>query len=141
MTLHILDPHISLITNIFVIIANITGILCSFPQLYTTYKTKNTESFSTSSMFLGLITYLIWLCYGIELKSFPVVLYNSISTFYYVFLLYYMYKYPTTPFFIKLNSYVNSHKIYDIPTEYVLIDINNNINDNINNNILSDTDN
>ncbi|WP_271405727.1 SemiSWEET family sugar transporter [Tenacibaculum soleae] len=49
------------------------------PQVYKTWKTKSTEGLSLvmySVFFIGIV---LWLIYGIHLKSIPMILANSIT--------------------------------------------------------------
>jgi MtN3 and saliva related transmembrane protein len=49
------------------------------PQVYQTYKTKETKGISLtmySGFFIGIV---LWLIYGIHLKSLPMILANSIT--------------------------------------------------------------
>ena len=49
------------------------------PQVYKTWKTKSTEGLSLvmySVFFVGIV---LWLIYGIHLKSIPMILANSIT--------------------------------------------------------------
>jgi len=129
MKLNILDPHVSIITNVFIIIANICGLIYNIPQLYKTYKTKDTKSFSTTSMILRCITCSIWTGYGFEIESLPVAVNNMIPTISSIFILYYMIKYPKTAFFIKLHNKIfrNKSVIYT-NLDSVMIDTETNIN-------------
>ncbi|MCT4700008.1 SemiSWEET family sugar transporter [Tenacibaculum haliotis] len=49
------------------------------PQVYKTWKTKSTEGLSLvmySVFFIGIV---LWLIYGIHLKSIPMILANSVT--------------------------------------------------------------
>lgn len=49
------------------------------PQVFKTYRTKNTAGLSLT-MYLAFFTGIIlWLIYGIHLKSLPIILANSIT--------------------------------------------------------------
>jgi len=49
------------------------------PQVYKTWKTKSVESLSLT-MYIGFfIGIVLWLIYGIHLKSIPMILANSVT--------------------------------------------------------------
>lgn len=68
--------------NIFEIIGLIAGIITTgafVPQVYKTWKTKTAKDISLV-MYLAMFTGIIlWLVYGIYLKSYPMILANSIT--------------------------------------------------------------
>jgi MtN3 and saliva related transmembrane protein len=85
----ILDPNISLTTNIFVIIANIINLIYNVPQMYKTWKTKSTKDFSTSFIVLRIAGNIIWIAYAIEISSFLMLLNNCVTVLASVFIFYF----------------------------------------------------
>ena len=49
------------------------------PQVYKTYKTKDTSGLSLTMHFTFFIGIVLWLLYGIHLNSLPMILANSIT--------------------------------------------------------------
>lgn len=49
------------------------------PQVYKTYKTKDTSGLSLTMYFTFFIGIVLWLLYGIHLNSLPMILANSIT--------------------------------------------------------------
>jgi uncharacterized protein with PQ loop repeat len=54
MDFSILDPNVSITTNIFVIIANIINLIYNVPQMYKTWKTRSTKDFSASFLIMRI---------------------------------------------------------------------------------------
>jgi MtN3 and saliva related transmembrane protein len=50
------------------------------PQVYKTWKTKSAEGLSLTMYITFFIGVVLWLIYGIHLKSLPMVLANGITT-------------------------------------------------------------
>ena len=50
------------------------------PQVYKTWKTKSTEGLSLTMYLILFIGVVLWLIYGIHLKSLPVILANGITS-------------------------------------------------------------
>lgn len=68
--------------NFYEVLGLLAAILTTasfLPQVYKTWKTKSTEGLSLvmySVFFIGIV---LWLIYGIHLKSTPMILANSIT--------------------------------------------------------------
>ena len=56
------------------------------PQVFKTYKTKDTSGLSLSMYITFFIGIVLWLIYGIHLKSTPMILANSITAILSLFL-------------------------------------------------------
>jgi len=85
----ILDPNVSLTTNIFVIIANIINLIYNIPQMYKTWKTKSTKDFSTTFLVMRISGNIIWVAYAIEISSFLMLLNNCVTVLASVFIFYF----------------------------------------------------
>ena len=85
----ILDPNVSLTTNIFVIIANIINLFYNIPQMYKTWKTKSTKDFSTTFLIMRIGGNIIWVAYAIEISSFLMLLNNCVTVLASVFIFYF----------------------------------------------------
>ena len=64
----------------------IIGLIAAFlttaaflPQVFKTYKTKDTSGLSLSMFIALFVGIVLWLIYGIHLKSLPMILANSIT--------------------------------------------------------------
>lgn len=53
--------------------------LASLPQIYKIYKRKSAKDISALSFSFYILGGIIWMLYGIELKSFAVIFSNSLS--------------------------------------------------------------
>ena len=60
-------------------IAAVLGTICWFPQVFKTWKTRQTKDLSLFTNMLILITMLLWLTYGIAIGSLPLILANILS--------------------------------------------------------------
>ncbi len=49
-----------------------------FPQVVKAMKSKSTDDFSLSMLFVSTLASTTWLLYGISLKEFPIILANAI---------------------------------------------------------------
>lgn len=49
------------------------------PQVFKTYKTKDTSGLSLSMYLSFLIGVILWLIYGVHLESLPMILANSVT--------------------------------------------------------------
>lgn len=99
----ILDPNVSLTTNIFVIIANIINLIYNIPQMYKTWKTKSTKDFSTTFLVMRISGNIIWVAYAIEISSFLMLLNNCVTVLASVFIFYFKGK--------ELYKERNQHKL------------------------------
>ena len=74
------------------IIGFLAAILTTFaylPQVYKIWRTKNTESVSLTMylvMFLGI---LLWLIYSLFIKSFPLIIANTLTLLIIIIILYF----------------------------------------------------
>lgn len=89
MDFSILDPNVSLTTNIFVIVANIINLIYNIPQMYKTWKTKSTKDFSTYFLVLRIAGNVIWVAYAIEISSFLMLLNNCVTVLASTFIFYF----------------------------------------------------
>jgi len=89
MDFSILDPNVSLTTNIFVIIANIINLIYNIPQMYRTWKTRSTKDFSTTFLVMRITGNVIWVAYAIEISSFLMLLNNCVTVLASVFIFYF----------------------------------------------------
>lgn len=89
MDFSILDPNVSLTTNIFVIIANIINLFYNIPQMYKTWKTKSTKDFSTTFLVMRIGGNVIWVAYAIEISSFLMLLNNCVTVLASAFIFYF----------------------------------------------------
>lgn len=60
-------------------VAAILTTVSFIPQVVHIYKTKNTSSISLAMYFLFCIGVFLWLIYGLLIKSYPVMIANSIT--------------------------------------------------------------
>jgi len=63
------------------------------PQVYKTWKTKSTEGLSLTMYLILFIGVVLWLIYGIHLKSLPVILANGKTSLLTFFLIIMKFKY------------------------------------------------
>jgi MtN3 and saliva related transmembrane protein len=89
MDFSILDPNVSLTTNIFVVIANIINLIYNVPQMYKTWKTKSTTDFSTTFLIMRIGGNIIWVAYAIEISSFLMLLNNCVTVIASIFIFYF----------------------------------------------------
>ncbi len=69
-------------------IAGICIAVCFLPQTIQTIRTKNVAGLSLCSYIIYSIGILCWMLYGIYLHSFQMILFNAISLFFGVIILY-----------------------------------------------------
>jgi len=60
--------------------ANGLGIISFVPQCYKVYKTNDTKSLSVLMFIIITMSFLLWIVYGYEIKSRP-IMYGNIVTF------------------------------------------------------------
>jgi len=89
MDFSILDPNVSLTTNIFVVIANVINLFYNIPQMYKTWKTKSTTDFSTTFLIMRIAGNVIWVAYAIEISSFLMLLNNCVTVIASAFIFYF----------------------------------------------------
>ena len=89
MKLTILDPHVSITMNGFIILANIINLIYNIPQMYKTYNTKSTKDFSTWFIFLRIFGNIIWMIYSIDIDSVQMLINTGVTVFASIFIGYY----------------------------------------------------
>ena len=89
MKFELLDPNVSLGTNIVLIIANILNLVYNLPQIVHTYKTKSTKDFSSWFLILRIVTNIIWTWYAIEIDSLLLLINNLVTVLSSIFIAYY----------------------------------------------------
>lgn len=83
------DNNVSTVMNVFLVIGNINNLIYNIPQIIKTYKTKSTNDFSASFLFMRVFGNFIWVAYSIELGAFLFILSNIISLASSIFISYY----------------------------------------------------
>lgn len=61
------------------LVAAIITTAAFLPQVFKTYKTKDTSGLSLSMYLSFLIGVILWLIYGVHLESLPMILANSVT--------------------------------------------------------------
>lgn len=84
-----MDNNVSLIMNIFIIIANIINIVYNIPQMIKTYKCKSTKDLSSWFLFLRIIGNSIWIGYAIEVDSMMMLINTCVTVVASIFIGYY----------------------------------------------------
>ena len=79
MKFEIFDEHVSLMMNVFLVIANVINLVYNIPQIFKTYQTKSTTDFSEWFLLLRVVGNSIWIGYAIEVGS-TLMLINNIVT-------------------------------------------------------------
>ncbi len=77
--------------NYFEIIGFLAAILTTvafFPQVIKVYKTKDTKSISLTMYIILSIGLLCWLIYSVYLSSFPMILANTITLVFTIYILF-----------------------------------------------------
>ena len=59
--------------------AGICSAICQFPQAYKVFKTKDTHSISIGMYMTMTLGVILWFCYGILLKDWPMILANGVG--------------------------------------------------------------
>ena len=75
--------------NVFLVIGNILNLVYNVPQIVKTYKSKSTKDFSSTFLFMRVVSNSIWLAYSIELNTFLFLMCNVVSVASSVFISYY----------------------------------------------------
>jgi|TARA_R110002049_G_scaffold73774_2_gene190502 MtN3 and saliva related transmembrane protein len=68
--------------NFYELIGLLAAVLTTIsflPQVYKTYKTKDTSGLSLSMFTIFFVGIVLWLIYGIHLNSLPMILANSVT--------------------------------------------------------------
>lgn len=67
------------ILSALAMISGIAGTFAFIPQVYRIFKRKSAKDISIASYLFLLITGIIWVLYGLEIQSFPIVIPNLIG--------------------------------------------------------------
>ncbi len=70
----------NLINNIIGYSASITSICITLPQTYKIIKTKSADDLSYFSIIISLISYILWIVYGILIKDYPIIITDCIMS-------------------------------------------------------------
>jgi MtN3 and saliva related transmembrane protein len=89
MKITILDPNVSTVMNVFLVIGNVINLIQNIPQVIKTYRTKSTRDFSALFLGLRIIGNLIWIAYAININSFLLVINNIVTVLATGFISYY----------------------------------------------------
>lgn len=76
----------TLLSTLATVFAVISG-FANFPQIYKIYKTKSAKDLSVISFVILAIGSAVWIFYGIEIKSVPVLVMNCLAFFEFVLIL------------------------------------------------------
>lgn len=74
-------------------LAGLLSTIAFIPQVIKAFKTKNTNDISLTTNILLLFAVILWIIYGIFLKSFSLILFNTIQAIVISILLFYIVKY------------------------------------------------
>ena len=89
MKFEIIDEHVSMTMNVFIVIANIINIVYNIPQMVKTYQRKTTQDLSSWFIFLRIIGNSIWIGYAIEIDSMMMLINTIVTVGSSVFIAYY----------------------------------------------------
>jgi MtN3 and saliva related transmembrane protein len=89
MKITILDPNVSTVMNVFLVIGNVINLIQNIPQVIKTYRTKSTRDFSALFLCLRILGNLIWIAYAININSILLVINNTVTVLATGFLGYY----------------------------------------------------
>ena len=82
-----------MITDILGYLAGFLATIVMVPQLYKILKTKKSDDISLEFLYIGQISSIIWIAYGILLHSYPIILCDSIIIIIQTITIYYIKKY------------------------------------------------
>ncbi len=54
--------------------------ISNFPQAFKIFKRKSAKDISMVTFFILLVGAIVWVLYGIEIKSIPIIISNSLGT-------------------------------------------------------------
>jgi MtN3 and saliva related transmembrane protein len=74
-------------------VAAILTTIAFVPQVLQIYRTKSAKDVSLAMFLLFTTGVSLWLCYGISIKSVPMIAANTITLFLAITILYFKYKY------------------------------------------------
>lgn len=80
----------------FEIVGLTAGILTTaafVPQVYKTWKTKSAESLSLTMYLVFFVGIILWLVYGIQIKSLAIILANSVTAILALLLIFFKLRY------------------------------------------------
>ena len=89
MKFELIDEHVSMTMNVFIIIANIINIVYNIPQMVKTYQRKTTQDLSSWFIFLRIVGNSIWIGYAIEIDSMMMLINTIVTVGSSVFIAYY----------------------------------------------------
>lgn len=75
------------ILSTLAMVSGIAGTFAFVPQVYRIFKRKSAKDISIASYLFLLITGIIWVLYGLEIKSLPIVIPNILGNLIIVFLI------------------------------------------------------
>jgi len=75
------------ILSILATVSGIAGTFAFIPQVYKIFKRKSAKDISIASYLFLLITGIIWVLYGLEIQSFPLVITNLLGSLLLVFII------------------------------------------------------
>jgi len=67
------------ILSVLAMISGVAGTFAFIPQVYRIFKRKSARDISIASYLFLLITSIIWVLYGLEIQSYPIVITQSIG--------------------------------------------------------------
>ena len=88
MKFELIDEHVSMTMNVFIIIANIINIVYNIPQMVKTYQRKTTQDLSSWFIFLRIVGNSIWIGYAIEVDSMMMLINTTVTVGSSVFIAY-----------------------------------------------------
>ncbi len=68
-----------MITSVIGVLAAVLTTVAYVPQAYKTWKTQSTEDLSLGMFLLLFLGTFLWLCYGVLIGDFPLMLANGIT--------------------------------------------------------------
>jgi len=75
------------ILSALAMVSGIAGTFAFIPQVYKIFKRKSAKDIAISSYLFLVITGIIWVLYGLEIQSFPLVITNLIGSLLLVFII------------------------------------------------------
>lgn len=70
------------------LIATILGLISFLPIIYVVYKTKDTKNFPFKSIFIILISNILWILYGIYKEAYVNIISSGLYFLIYAYILY-----------------------------------------------------
>ena len=75
------------ILSTLAMVSGIAGTFAFIPQVYKIFKRKSAKDIAISSYLFLIITGIIWVLYGLEIQSFPLVITNFVGDVLLVFII------------------------------------------------------